>query len=256
MISIATSRKALLIRLVIALVGLVAILCSVLIPEKIAGLPLQEITRELATFVIASLLVHWIYESHIKHEIFQDVTDYVIKRGNVSRSGIADYCENTKDIDYSDILNKSVSVIIGLHYSPRIIEDNHHCLAQRARHGKETIIIASTPHGNAIDFLKRVRGENDHVDANVKKIYSLIREINKASAKKPVRLLYHDEVLRYSFVLTDEQVWIKLYRNSRGLSNVPGIAVSAGTRLFDFFKADIHNLKESAVNGVEGKAAQ
>ena len=139
--------------------------------------------------------------------------------------------------------------IIGLHYSPRIIEDNHRLLIQRAGQGKETIIIASSPHGAALNFLKRVREETDHVDGNVKKIVSLIREINKPPAKRPVRLLHHNEVLRYSFVLTDEQVWIKLYRNSRGLSNVPAFAVTAGTSLFDFFKADIERLIESAANG-------
>jgi hypothetical protein len=202
MISISTRRKALLIRLVIALVGLLAIVFSVLIPEKIAGLPVQEITRELATFVIASLLVHWIYETYMKHEILQDVTDFVIKRGNVSRSGIADYCENTKDIDYTDILSKSSCVIIGLHYAPRIIEDNFQLLAQRAGQGKETIIIASAADGHALDFLRRVRGESDHVDANIKKISSLIREINKARPKQPVRLLHHDEVLRVRLIKT------------------------------------------------------
>jgi len=246
MITVATRRKALLIRLAIVLVGLVTIVLSVEIPETIAGLPAREVLRELATFVIASLLVHWIYESYMKQEIFQDVTDYIVKTINVSRSGLFDYYDDTKNIDYSTIMSQSSTLIIGLHYSPRLIEDNHPLLVQRVKQGKDTVIIASSPRGNAIDFLKRVRIENDHIDANIKKITSLVREINLNQKRKHVQLLYHDEVLRYSFVLSDDQVWIKLYRNTRGLSNVPGFAVKVGTPLFEFFKADIDKLRQGA----------
>jgi hypothetical protein len=246
MLSIATRRKGLLIRLAIALVGVITILLSVEVPETLAGLPAREVMRELATFTLASLLVHWIYESHMKQEIFQDVTDYIVKAGNVSRSGIFDYYDDTKDIDYAQVISNSSTLIIGLHYSPRLIEDNHNALVARLKKGKDTTIIASKPHGNAVDFLKRVRAENDQIDANIKKIASLVREINANTGKRHIRLLYHDEVLRYSFVLSDDQVWIKLYRNSKGLSSVPGIAVRAGTSLFEFFKSDIDRLKQTA----------
>jgi hypothetical protein len=246
MISIATQRNGLLIRLIIAIVGLAAILLSSLLPERLYGLPLQEITRELATFVLASLLVHWIYESHLKEEIFQDVATYVIGTGNVSRSGIVDYQDNTKDIDYTDIFSAPGMITIGLHYSPRIIEDNFSLLVERARAGKHTTIIASLPNGAAIEFLKRVRGEHDHVDGNVKKIASLAKDANEQAQTENIKLMYHDDILRYSFVLSDDRVWVKLYRNSRGLSSVPGFAVSKGTHLYEFFKMDIDRLTAEA----------
>lgn len=241
MISVATRRKGLVIRLVIALVGLSVIMCSELFPEHVAGIPAQEIMRELATFVVASLLVHWIYDTQIKHELFQDIADYVVRKGNVSRSGISDYYDNTKDIDYSALLQNSYTVTIGLHYSPRILEDNFHLLASRAQAGKKTTLIAALPKGSALKFLKSIRGEGGHIDGNVNKIRSLVDEINKV-AKVKIELLYHDEVLRYSFVLGDEQVWVKLYRNSSGMSFVPGFAVATGTKLYDFYKEDIEKL--------------
>jgi hypothetical protein len=217
------------------------------IPETVAGLPAREVMRELATFTIAALLVHWIYESHMRQELFHDVTDYIIKAGKVSRSGISDYYDDKKDIDYAEIIVKSSTLVIGLHYSPRLIEDNHNALIARVKNGKHTTVIASMPNGNAIDFLKRARTENEHMDANIKKIAALIREINAhATGKRHIRLLHHDEVLRYSFVLSDNQVWIKLYRNSKGISSAPGIAVTAETRLFEFFKSDIDRLKQIA----------
>jgi hypothetical protein len=246
MISIATHRKGLLIRLIIAIVGLGTILLSSHLPEEVIGLPLQEITRELATFVLASLLVHWIYESHLKHEIFQDVANYVIRAGNVSRSGIVDYQENTKDIDYTDIFGAPGSLTIGLHYSPRIIEDNFDLLIERAKAGRHTTIIASLPNGAAIEFLKRVRGEHDHVDGNVKKIASLVKQANEQAGAEIISLVYHDDILRYSFVLSDDRIWVKFYRNSKGLSSVPGFAVAKGTRLYEFFKVDIDRLKAEA----------
>ena len=235
-----------LIRLAIALVGVVTILLSVKVPEVLAGLPAREVMRELATFTLASLLVHWIYDSHMKQEIFQDVTDYIVRAGNVSRSGISEYYDNTKDIDYTKAISNSSKLVIGLHYSPRLIEDNHNALVARAKNGKDTTIIASMPHGNAIDFLKRVRVEDAHIDADINQIASLVQDINNNAGRRRIRLLYHDEVLRYSFVLSDDQVWIKWYRNSKGTSSIPGIAVRPGTTLFDFFKSDIDTLQHTA----------
>jgi hypothetical protein len=255
MISLATYRKGLLIRLIIAIVGLGSILLSSLLPEKLIGLPLQEITRELATFVLASLLVHWIYESHLKQEIFQDVADYVLGTGNVSRSGIVDYQENTKDIDYTTVFASPGGVIIGVHYSPRIIEDNSHLLIDRAKAGKQTTIIASSPDGAAIEFLKRVRGEHDHVNGNIKKIASIVKEINKQTPAAKILLLYHDDILRYSFVLSEDRIWVKFYRNSRGLSSVPGFAVAKGTHLYEFFRSDIDRLKVAAMNTADKRVS-
>jgi hypothetical protein len=246
MLSLATRRKALIIRLLVVLFGILLLLVSSHLPADFLGLPFQEVVRELATFLLASLLVHWIYELHLKNEVYQDVVDLVIGAGSVSRSGIIDFRENTKSIDYAPLLKNSSDVVIGLHYSPRIIEDAYEHLAVRSKAGKPTTIVASAPDGAALSFLKTARKEHDHVDANLAKIKSLVERLNSQSDATPVQLLYHDQVLRYSFVCTDDLFWVKLYRNSSGMASVPGFAIKAGTDLFRFFERDVRDLLSEA----------
>jgi hypothetical protein len=236
MLSKATRRQGVVIQISIAFLGVLALLLSGHLPPTFLGLPLQEVVRELATFSLAALLVHWIHDTYIKREALQDILDYVIGATEVSRSGIANFQQNSKSIDYTG----------QLHYSPRLVEDVYEELKHRCHLGFETIILVSAPQGNAIKFLKTVRGEHDHVDANLAKIKALLQSLSRDLQGKPIQLYYHDQVLRYSFVVNDDLIWVKFYRNSTGMSSVPAIAIRSGTALYDFFYGDVVGLVDEA----------
>jgi hypothetical protein len=249
MLSTATRRQGVVIRLFIAFLGVVILLLSGHLPGTFWGLPLQEVVRELATFLLAALLVHWIYDSYIRQEALQDIFNHVIGATEVSRSGITDFRQNSKSIDYKNLLRSRGIVVIGLHYSPRLIEDVYEQLKSRCELGLTTIILVSAPQGHAIEFLKTVRGEHGHVEANLTKIKALMQPLRRDS-ESAIQLYYHDQVLRYSFVLNDDLVWVKFYRNSTGPSNMPAIAIRSGTTLYDFFHGDVTSLvKEAMVRG-------
>lgn len=247
MLSIATRRQGVVIRLLIAFVGVVVLLLSGYLPADLLGLPLPEVVRELATFFLAALLVHWIYDSYVRHEVLQDLLDHVIGATEVSRSGIIDFKRNSKAIDYTNLLRNRGKLVIGLHYSPRFIEDFFEELKNRTLLGLETIILASAPDGEALRFLKSARGGHDHVDANLVKIKALLEPLKK-DPQAPVQLYWHNQVLRYSFVLSDERVWVKFYRNSSGSSVVPAIAVRSGSPLYDYFSTDVAALVKEAID--------
>jgi hypothetical protein len=76
-------------------------------------------------------------------------------------------------------------------------------------------------------------------------ISNLLGQIDSGK-KKHVRLVFHDSVLRYSFVMTDEYVWITFFTNSSGRTMVPAFKVRAGTPLFKFFHEDIRRLLDQS----------
>lgn len=98
MLSLATVRKAVIIRVVMALCGAVILLLSTSFPEHFLGLPLQEVARELATFVLASLLVHWIYETHLREEVQQDVVSGNTVIDNVDSAAVSEVAHACDEI--------------------------------------------------------------------------------------------------------------------------------------------------------------
>ena len=57
-----------------------------------------------------------------------------------------------------------------------------------------------------------------------------------------VKVVEHDRVLRYSFIETEECVWIKFFTNSRGRATVPALKVKAGTPMYAFLCNDTQRL--------------
>jgi len=55
-------------------------------------------------------------------------------------------------------------------------------------------------------------------------------------------ILFHDRVLRYSFIQTDDFIWVKFFTNSPERAEVPALKVRAGTPLFKFFNDDAQRL--------------
>ena len=76
---------------------------------------------------------------------------------------------------------------------------------------------------------------------NVTEIATLVSEIDPSHR---IRLLYHDRVMRYSFIGTNEYLWVKFFTNSPHRAVVPALKIRAGTPLFEFFRQDIQRLME------------
>ena len=99
--------------------------------------------------------------------------------------------------------------------------------------------------GAAMNFLRDVRKETDHIPANIQKIKAVIGRVNRR-AKSPGRLFFHDSILRYSFVMGGGRIWLKFYRNSQGNHSVCGVQLRKGTPMYQFIYEDIADLFEGA----------
>jgi len=240
-ISISSKRLSLLIRWAFLLAGLILMIGSTLVlPEKLGTLHLAEIVTNLGAFFVATIAVQWAFDEKMRREFMEDIAIHVLGNANVAKSGISDYVQDTKEINYSDLIHKSDRLVIGLHYSPRFVEENFRLLQERASGFKRTTILLSDQK-EALQFLTSVRGETDHVIPSIKKIENLLAQINKNS-RSSITVLRHNAVLRYAFVLGDEQIWIKPYRNSFGIVRPPGLQIDQGSPLFEFYEQDVNQL--------------
>jgi hypothetical protein len=247
-ISLSSKRLSLIVRLLFLVVGLVLMVASpFVLPEKLGALRITEIVTNMGAFVVATIAVQWVFDEKMRRELMSDVALHAIGNSNVARSGVCNFVDDTKQIDYSDQIQKSDTLVVGLHYSPRFVEDNFVSLRARVARSKSTIFLISAD-AEALRFLTSVRQESEHVIPNLRKIESLIGQINQ-NAKYKITVLKHNAILRYSFVLGDDYVWVKPYRNSFGMVKPPGLQVKSGSPFFEFYKQDIERLIAEAQNG-------
>ncbi len=228
--------------------GLVLICLGAALPSDWHGIKLADVSTELGSFVIATFFVHWIFEIKAKQELMIDISKWVIGNEQVSNSGICDFVNSTKQIDYGDMLASSDELIIGLHYSPRFIEDYQSQLLMRAQEGKPTTVALIQNKCAALKYLKDIRQEDKHIEPNLAKIDKIIADIN-AQAKSPIDVIRHETVLRYSFVKGAGRIWLKFYLNSRGIAKTPGIQLKQGAPLYELISSDIDKLLQESKNG-------
>ena len=58
-----------------------------------------------------------------------------------------------------------------------------------------------------------------------------------------VRVKKHDRVMRYSFIRTEQEIWVKFFTNSAHRAIVPAVKLVGGTDLYAFFEEDIRQLE-------------
>lgn len=66
------------------------------------------------------------------------------------------------------------------------------------------------------------------------------------SSSEFLKVFKHDRVLRYTFIKTDQTIWVRFFTNSKGYSIVPAIKIETGSSMFEFFEKDISRLKEQS----------
>ncbi|HEY2971522.1 MAG TPA: hypothetical protein VGJ48_03335 [Pyrinomonadaceae bacterium] len=97
------------------------------------------------------------------------------------------------------------------------------------------------PDSAAAQYLRDSKTGIADVSGGVERIKQIIDEANSGLTNK-IAIKTHDRVLRYSFIRTDESIWIKFYANSNQRVTIPALKVNAGTPLYNFFNEDIELL--------------
>jgi hypothetical protein len=177
------------------------------------------------------------FETLLRKEMLKEIATTALGNARIHDSGLVDCILNSKEILDANLWRASQQLIIGLHYSPAFLERIHSILKERCASGKSTKIYIVAPESVAADYLTKSRSRIPDVGANIKSIQSLTEACGPN--RNNIELYYHQRVLRYVFVYTEQSIWIHFYTNSEAKTEVPAFKVETGTPLFKFFESDI-----------------
>jgi hypothetical protein len=179
----------------------------------------------------------------MRRQLMQDIFDSVVGAGRVSASGIVDVTQTSRDVNYDSLIAAAKTLIIGEHYSSRFFEDYSQQIQGRLSRKQNFTAVLLKPETLAEQYLTESHSGRSGPARNL----ALIRELMRTPPDgKPMTLKFHARVLRYSFVLTDELVWVRFFTNSEGYSLVPAICFAKGTGFYDFFQTDVDRLLEQS----------
>ena len=85
-----------------------------------------------------------------------------------------------------------------------------------------------TPSGTAAKYLQDSSTGLGKLADGIRDIRALLAEVDLGDTKH-IQLYFHDRVLRYSFIGSDEFIWIKFFTNSAGRALVPAFKIRAGS---------------------------
>jgi hypothetical protein len=240
-------------RLLLIVGGLVLILLGNAFEFSILKIKLGDQLVQVGSLLLIVGLLHWIFETRMKRQFMREIVDTVVGAGRTSSSGIVDFTHNSRSVDYKNIIRLAKQVTIGEHYSSRFFEDHAPEIRARLSRGAQMTAILLKPKTLAFDYLKESGSGHGGIDEQITKIREIATSPNASDAHKNkagrLQIWWHSRVLRYSFIMTEDLIWVRFFTNSSGYSLVPAICVVKDTQLYDFFKMDVNRLIEHSEHG-------
>ncbi|MGH9822157.1 MAG: hypothetical protein ACREDR_02700 [Blastocatellia bacterium] len=232
-------------RYLLMLLGVTLIAVGNSISFEVWKIRIDHLVSEIGALFLVVGTLHWMFEYGLRREMLKDISDAVLGNEKIGQSGLIDIQIDSKEVREIDHWKRSKSLVIGMHYSDRFFEDHQDVIDQRCMNQLDTTLILIDPTSKAADYLKVSASGTSSIESSLEKVNTLITESVKKNLHR-VKVFEHQRVLRYTFIYTEEAVWVKLFTNSKGRAHVPALKIQAGSPLFEFFKADIGRLTEQA----------
>lgn len=234
-------HRAVIITLLLVALGFILIGASQMFRFEWAKVQIDRLVAEVGALLLVVGVLHWFFEFGLRKEMLREVADAVVGSTLLHDSGLERCSMNSRQVDDRAHWSRCANLTIGRQYSPRFFKDFHDVLKDRCANKLPTTVTILHADGAAARYLHDSVTGNPTVGECTDEIAKIFEAID-AKPKKYIRLLLHDRVLRYSFVLTDESVWVTFFTNSPERASVPALKVRAGTPLFEFFAEDIKRL--------------
>lgn len=223
------------------IIGLVLIIAGNQIDLHLYKVEIGELLAHIGTLILFIGTLHYLFDFNLRREFQDEIATSILGSTNVHRNGIVDSTANSKEIR-EEYFSTSEKLIISVGYTLRFVQTHLNIIESRSTKGKETIIVHYNSKSPATDYLAKSRTGSTSIPHSLGILKGLIYHNSKID-KKHVRLIPIDTVLRYSFIYTENFIWIKFYPNSRGIrSEIPAIKFNCETVFYKFFENDILSL--------------
>jgi hypothetical protein len=229
-------------KLTIIVFGLIIILVGNGFDYSILKIDIDSLLVNLGALLVVIGTLQWIFDEGMRKEIVQEISIATLGTDRIYRSGLRDCNVNSRKIDEDNLWKVTDTLIIGVHYSNRFIKDNADVIKSRIATGKSTKIFHINETSLAATYLSESNSGKSDIGEKTKNLTNLIE--NEFENSDLIEIIGHSRVLRYSFIKTDQTIWVKFFTNSAGYSVIPAIKIETGTPLFDFFESDVNRLLE------------
>lgn len=227
--------------LILGIFGLILVLIANTFNTTLLKVDVDNSLANIGALLLIVGVLQWLFDTSVRQTFFQDIRKEIIEYRGVSESGICEYHEDSKDVDFKDTFLTSSTLIIGVNYSAKLIDSSIDLLGERARSKRKTTIICVASNSPAEIFLESDFG-NPGISDRIKKIIQVAREHDPSG--ELIRIVRVPTVLRYSFIQFDHRIWAIPGTSGRGRRAVPGFFVRYGTSWFEHFRHDIEKLLE------------
>ena len=231
--------------LILCIVGLSCLLGAQAFHFTLLKVSLDHLLAEVGALLLVVGVLHSQFEMKIRNEMLKEVADSVLGNTHLYDSGLSDWRKDSKTVNEADHWGRSPVLRIGVQYSSKFADDFHAVLESRCKADLDTTFLVLTPDGKGAAYLKGTNTGFADVKGGVERIKALALEA-EAGVHGRVRVLMHDRILRYSFIQTDEAVWVKFFTNSKAKATVPAFRFRAGTPMYEFVLRDIQHLEMEA----------
>lgn len=229
-------------KLVIIVVGLVLILIGNGFKYELLKIDIDSMIVNIGALLLVIGTLQWIFDEGVRKEIVQEISMATLGTERIYQNGIVDCLDDSKKINDENIWKSTSELIIGVHYSNRFLKDYAEIIKYRINHSKYTYILHLEDQSDAANYLRNSRSGDSSIGEKTRQMNNLI-ELEFQSSPL-IKIIKHNRVLRYSFIKTDQSIWIRFFTNSKGYSLVPAIKIGVGTPLFLFFENDIKKINE------------
>jgi hypothetical protein len=204
---------------------------------------LDRLIAEIGALFLIVGVLHLFFDLGLRDEMLREVARTVTGSTILHDAGLESCSMNSRQVEDRVHWARCSILIIGRLYSTRFLKDFNELIKERCELGLPTVVTVLAADGSAAKYLQDPGIGAGTVQKSAEETAILLADIDRG-AKKHIRLSFHDRIMRYSFIQTNEYIWITFYRNSPGRATVPSFKVRAGTPLYDFFNEDIQKLLE------------
>ncbi|MDA2923655.1 hypothetical protein MYX65_03190 [Acidobacteria bacterium AH-259-L09] len=241
-------HRSLIIMMLLGILGFALIAGASTFDYVWAKIALDQLMAGVGALLLVVGVLQFLFEWKLREEMIREVSDTVVGSTLLHDSGLVSCNMNAREVDDQEHWLNAANLTIGRLYSPKFFKDFYDMLRARCTAGRPTTAVLLAPDNAATRYLQETGTGTPKVEHFVSEIRQLLGEVSADTETKPT-LLFHDRVLRYSFIRTDECIWVKFFTNSRDRAIVPAFKVRSGTPLYKFFNDDIERLVKGSREG-------